>query len=61
LLFNPFNENDLIEQLKFFKNNNVLVKNMIENAKKKVLKEYDIDVVTKQIYRFLKSNLSIKK
>ena len=59
LLFNPFNENDLIEQLKFFKNNNVLVKNMIENAKKKVLKEYDIDVVTKQIYRFLKSNLSI--
>jgi glycosyltransferase involved in cell wall biosynthesis len=51
LLFNPFDENDLIEQLKFFKNNNVLVKNMIENAKKKVLKEYDIDVGQVHEYR----------
>ncbi len=57
LLFNPFNENQLINQLKFFKENENLIKKMKEKARENVLLNYDIDIISNQIYKFLKSRL----
>lgn len=57
LLFNPFNEKDLLKQLFIFKNDKKLVQEVIINAKKEVITNYDIDVVANKIYTFLKSRL----
>ncbi len=57
LLFNAYNEKDLLKQLFTFKNDKNLVQEVIINAKKEVITNYDIDVVTNKIYKFLKSRL----
>ncbi len=59
LLFNAYNEEDLLKQLYTFKNDKKLVQEVIINAKKEVITNYDIDVVTNKIYKFLKSRLYI--
>ena len=53
LLFNPFNEDDLLKQLLFFKNHSELIEKMKNTAKERILENYDIDIVTKAIYKFL--------
>jgi glycosyltransferase involved in cell wall biosynthesis len=58
LLFNTYNEKDLLKQLFTFKNDKKLVQEVIINAKKEVITNYDIDVVTNKIYKFLKSRLN---
>jgi len=60
LLFNPFNTDDLIKQLIFFKENKDLVESMKYEARRKILQYYDIDVISKQIYEFLNSRLIFK-
>ena len=58
LLFNLSKKEDLLKQLLFCKNNPEIVKLIIRNAKKEILKIYDIDEITNNIYSFLKINLS---
>ncbi|MFX1502246.1 MAG: glycosyltransferase family 4 protein [Promethearchaeota archaeon] len=60
LLFNPFIREDLIKQLKYYKVSSDLVKNMKVNARNKILNYYDINVISKQIYEFLKSRIDFK-
>ncbi|MFX1385396.1 MAG: glycosyltransferase, partial [Promethearchaeota archaeon] len=60
LLFNPFIREDLIKQIKYFKESSDLVKNMKINARNKIFQYYDIDIVSNQIYEFLKLRLDFK-
>ena len=53
LIFNPFNEYDLLKQLLYFKNHSELIEKMKRAAKERILLNYDIDIVTKAIYKFL--------
>ncbi len=57
LLFNPFKKKDLLEQLLYYKENENFAQRIIINAKKEILTNYDIDVITNKIYTFLKSRL----
>ncbi|MFX1573979.1 MAG: glycosyltransferase [Promethearchaeota archaeon] len=53
LLFNPFREDDLLKQLLFFKKNSESIELMKNTAKKRILEKYDVDIVTKALYKFL--------
>ena len=61
LLFNPVKEEDLLNQLKFYKKNNMLVKQILNNAYEKILQKYDIDTITTSINKFLKKSIIEKK
>lgn len=60
LLFNPFDEEDLLEQLLFYKKHSDSISNLMEVAKNKVMMNYDVEIVAKKIYQFLRSKLIIK-
>ena len=57
LLFNPYKKNDFLKQLIYYKNNRELRRQILNNAKDKVLSNYDIEIIANKIYRFLKSRL----
>lgn len=57
LLFNPYKKNDFLKQLIYYKNNRELRRQILNNAKNKVLSNYDIEIIANKIYRFLKSRL----
>jgi len=57
LLFNPRNMENLLEQLKFYKNNFELTQKMVDNAFSDVVNIYDIKRVTKKIYNALKMRM----
>jgi len=57
LLFNPYNKKDLLKQLLYYKENKEIVQQILNNAKNEILLNYDIDIITNKIYRFLKSKL----
>lgn len=59
LLFNPYSKNDLLNQLKYYKeSNNIIIEEILENAKKNITINYDISGIAQKIYEFLKSKLS---
>jgi glycosyltransferase involved in cell wall biosynthesis len=53
LLFNPYKERDLLGQLQFFKEHQELIPQMLENARNKVITNYDINIVANKIFNFL--------
>jgi len=57
LLFNPYDENDLIEQLNYYREHQNLLPQLLEEAKNKVLTNFDIEIEVNKIYSFLKSKL----
>jgi len=57
LLFNPFKNEDLLNQLLFYKRRKGEIYLIKENAKKKVLLDYEINIVSNKIINFLKSKL----
>lgn len=57
LLFNPHNEESLLEQLFYYKEHSDLAQKIIDNAKDELLEKYDIDVITSKIYEFLRFRL----
>ncbi|MHA1396049.1 MAG: glycosyltransferase family 4 protein [Promethearchaeota archaeon] len=58
LLFNFKGSNTLLDQLIFYKKENKeRIQNILENAQKEIEKKYNIDIITKKIYSFLKSHL----
>jgi len=54
LLFNPFNEEDLLKKLIFYKEHQELISRILKNAKSRVIEKYDINRVADKIYEFLK-------
>ena len=61
LLFNLYRKEDLLKQLMYYKENKANIQQIISNAKKEILTNYDIDVITNKIYNFLKSRLPINR
>ena len=61
LLFNPFKEADLVKQLFYYKEQQKLVPDYLESAKDKVIRSYDVNIIAKKLYEFLKSKLTLKK
>ena len=61
LLFNPFNTNDLVNQLFYYKENQGSVQDMLESAKDRIIRDYDVNIIANKIYEFLKSKWTIKK
>ncbi len=59
LLFNPFREEDLVDKLKFYRENQHQIEDMKVIAKEKVLLNYDIKIVSNQVFQFLKSRLGL--
>lgn len=59
LLFNPLKREELLNQLLFFKSNPEIINHIIENAKKEVLTNFDVDVITNKIYNYLRLKLSL--
>ncbi|MHA1273021.1 MAG: glycosyltransferase family 4 protein, partial [Promethearchaeota archaeon] len=57
LLFDFKGSNTLLDQLIFYKENKERIHNILENAQKEIEKKYNIDIITKKIYSFLKSHL----
>lgn len=57
LLFDPYKESDLLNQLLFFKEHPNLVSVINKKARNKILTHYDIDVVAKKVNQFLKLKL----
>ncbi len=57
LLFNPYSEEDLLKKLQFYRNNKEIISLALNNAKKVVSKEYNIELIANKIYQFLKSKL----
>jgi len=55
LLFNPYNPEDFLKQLITYKKNRNSLQHVIDNARNEIIKKYDIDVITKKIHRFLKT------
>ena len=58
LLFNPYRKQDLLEQLIFYKQNPVKIREIIQNAKIEIMNNYDVDIITSKIYKYLQSKLS---
>ena len=56
-LFNPFDQNDLLDKLLLFKNDKNLTVKIIEKTKKFVISNYSINNVVDSIYDFIKSNI----
>ncbi len=61
LLFNPFNENDLLKQLIFYKQHQDLIPNILKYARSNVIKNYNVNLIGNQIYNFIKSKWINKK
>ena len=61
LLFNPINEDDLLEKLIFYKECKELIPTMLKNARKRVISNYDIGVIADKIIGFLKSKIIISQ
>ena len=57
LIFDPFNESDLLNQILFFKEHPGLIPTILKIAKNKVALNNDSDLIAMKIYRFLKSKL----
>ncbi len=57
LLYDLNIENDLLKQLNYYKNNSELVNQILDNALEEIKLNYDIEVISNKMYRFLKSNL----
>lgn len=56
LLFNPFNEQDLLNKLLFFKENPDIIPSYIDDARNVVIQKYDVEKVGLKIYQFIVSN-----
>ncbi len=61
LLFNPFKEEDLVQQLLYYKEQQELVTSFLKSARDKVIKNYDVNIIATKLYEFLKSKLIYKK
>ena len=61
LLFNPFKEEDLVQQLLYYKEQQDLVSRFLKSARGKVIKNYDVNIIANKLYEFLKSKLIFKK
>ncbi len=59
LLFNPYRKEDLLKQLMYYRENKANIQQIISNAKREILTNYDTDVIANRIYSFLKLKLSI--
>lgn len=57
LLFNPFGKTNLLKQLVFYKENTDTIQQMISNAEKEIIQNYDIDVIANRIYNFFNNLL----
>ncbi|MFX1443898.1 MAG: glycosyltransferase family 4 protein [Promethearchaeota archaeon] len=57
LLFNLKDENDLLNKLIYYKENANMIEEILKNAKELVLSKYDINLITYQIYQFLKQKI----
>lgn len=57
LLFNSHDKTDLLKQLLYYKENKNFVLQVINNAKNEILLNFDIDIITNQIFKFLKSKI----
>jgi len=55
LLFDPFKEEELLEQLFFFKENPVIITDFLKRAKKDIISNFEIGIIVSKIYKFLKS------
>lgn len=60
LLFNPFSQNELFNQLLDYKKSLYDIYTIKKRAKEKIISKYDVELVAKQLYQFLLSKL-IKK
>ncbi|MHA1250166.1 MAG: glycosyltransferase family 4 protein [Candidatus Helarchaeota archaeon] len=59
LLFNPYNQNDLLNQLRFYKTSNYkVIAEILENANIEIKNRYDINKIAHKIYDFLKRHLN---
>ncbi|GAG61635.1 unnamed protein product [marine sediment metagenome] len=56
-LFNPFDQNDLLDKLILFKNDEILRQKIIEKMREFVISNYKINNVVDSIYNFIKSNI----
>lgn len=57
LLFNPLNKNELLNCLKFYKDNKELVQVILKKAYLNIKENYDINIVANKIYSFLRKKL----
>lgn len=57
LLFDPFNQKDLLEKLLLFKNDDNMKQKSINKGRENVLLNYDIKYVVNAQYHFIKSNI----
>lgn len=56
LLFNPYKEDDLLSQLKFYKEKQEdVINNILNNAKNEIMQKYDIDTITNNVIKFIKA------
>lgn len=61
LLFNPFNEEDLLNWLIYYKEHEEKITRFLKNAKNKVISNYNIEVVAFKIIEFLKSKIYVSQ
>ena len=57
LLFNPFDQNNLLKILLLFKNDKNMSQKIIEQAKEFVTSNYAINKIVDSQYNFIKSNI----
>lgn len=57
LLFNQYSKDSLLKQLLYYKENKDFAQQILINARNKILLNYDIDIITNKIYKFLESAL----
>ena len=60
LLFNPLKEEDLINQLLYYKDNQDLIPQMLEKAKRIVIKDFNVHFIVNSIYEFIKSKWIVR-
>ena len=60
LLFNPHIPTELLEQMFFYKENFNAIQNIIINAKNEIITKFEINVIAKSIFEFLKSKLTYR-
>ena len=60
LLFNPLKKEDLIKQLIYYKQNQDSIPTILEVAKNNIINFFDVNVISKKIYDFIKSKWTIK-
>ena len=57
LLYNINNKKNLLDQLIYYKKNQNLIDQILKNAEKQVIQNYDIEVIADKLYSFLKTKL----